>query len=300
MGQTRMTGSRFTAVLLAAGVAACSQSPGSLVSPSAVAGPALADTAPAATLKVSPPIPVSPVGGVTIEGRKPTFIFQNAAGKFVAPDQGVYEVELYGPGETLIARHGVPGDPGGGTSIAHPEDLAWETTFTWRVRLTLAGAASEWSAPASFRTPDEPKAGNLPFEVPASCGPRTPPTGDRSQCARDVASVSPEWPGCRAGSGVRCHRFTRHLAAALATGDPRWGLITKNPNEQQCSWDACGPSVRGGYGEDVVAFRHGPSDFDWEGWDVVTGAGAPGANVNWTRLSSRRPGNNWAPVPPFP
>jgi hypothetical protein len=36
------------------------------------------------------------------------------------------------------------------------------------------------------------------------------------------------------------------------------------------------------------------------GWDVVSGAGAPGARAGWSRLESFRAGNFWVPVPlPF-
>jgi hypothetical protein len=280
--------------------AACSQAPQSPLSPSATSIVALGDSASVATLKVAAPVPMSPIGGATIEGRKPTFVFANSAGRFIVPgENGVYEIEVYGPNGGLVVRHSVDGNPGGGTSLTHPEDLAWESTFTWRVRKTLEGASGPWSDTVSFRTPDEPKA-KLGFAIPASCGAQNPPNGNRLACAYDVSLLSSEWPGCRSGSGVRCHRYTRHLAAALATGDPRWGLITKNANEQQCTWDSCGQSVRGGYGEDVVSFDRGGGGFNWEGWDVVVGAGAPGAQANWTRLDGRRPGNNWAPVPPFP
>jgi hypothetical protein len=287
------------AALALAAATACSETPQTPLSPSASAGSSLADMTEVADLKVQPPVPIAPANGVVLTNRRPALHFQNSAGSFQAGHiAGQYRIELY-RGDTLVGEFGVEADPAGGTTFTIGTDLAWETTYRWRVRLETGGAAGPWSTFAEFRTPDEPRA-TLPFAVPASCGPQTPPNGNRIACVIDVALASPEWPGCASGSGVRCHRYTRHLAAALAVGDPRWGLITKNPNEQQCTWDSCGQSVRGGYGEDVVAFRHGPGDFDWEGWDVVVGAGAPGAQANWTRLSSRRAGNFWAPVPPFP
>lgn len=286
--------------LVLAFATACSQTPQSPVAPSAMMGGVLSDTASGATLKVNPPVPLSPIGGEVLAGRKPTFLFANAAGRFIVPGQGQYRIELY-RGENLVNAIMVDADMAGGTSYAYPEDLAWETAFQWRTRLELEGAAGPWSELASFSTPVEPRA-TLPFAIPASCGAQSPPTGNRIACASALTLVSPEWPGCRSGSGVRCHRYTRHLAASLAFFEPRWGLITKNGGEQQCTWDSCGQSVRGGYGEDVVAFDHSGTGggFNWEGWDTVVGAGAPGANANWVRLSSRRGGNNWAPVPPFP
>lgn len=109
---------------------------------------------------------------------------------------------------------------------------------------------------------------------------------------------SPNRAGCEGGSGVACHRFVREVASALAASDPRWGLITKQSGQQQCTMDACGPNVQNGYGEDVVAFLPtGAPNSDWFGFDIVAGAGAPGARTDWNGPLPRRAGNNWAPVP---
>jgi hypothetical protein len=275
-------------------VGACSGTPSTPTGPSAAAGGTTTAAADGSTLKVTAPELLAPINDARVDTARPTLFWSASSGTFaaVAP---TYEVQVSQGGAVVYS---VVVD---GTSHEVTSDTQPDTAYTWRVRGRVDASFGPWSATGSFVSPVTPAAGaNLPFAVPASCGPRTPPTGDRSQCAFEVAQLSPDFGRCRGGSGVGCHRFSRHLAAALATGDPRWGLITKNPGEQQCSWDACGGGVRGGYGEDVVAFRHGPGDFDWEGWDTVTGAGAPGANANWARLPSRRGGNNWAPVPPFP
>jgi hypothetical protein len=135
--------------------------------------------------------------------------------------------------------------------------------------------------------------GALPFPIPPACA-----IGDAGACVFQMVAVSPWWPACAAGSGVNCHRFVRSVAAALATVDPNFGLITKNPGEQQCTWDVCGPLGGQGYGEDILAYHTGNGN--WFGWDCVVGAGAPGASPNFALITARRPGNNWAPVPPFP
>jgi hypothetical protein len=137
-----------------------------------------------------------------------------------------------------------------------------------------------------------------PPPVPDACAPAAAPTVDRLACARQVAARSSEWPRCATGSGVACHRYTREVARALAAGDPRWGLITKSPGQQQCSMTWCGPGDGTGYGEDVVAYLPAGSSPDrWVGYDIVGGAGAPGARVQWVGPLERRPGNLWAPVP---
>lgn len=137
-----------------------------------------------------------------------------------------------------------------------------------------------------------------PPPVPDACGPAPAPTVSRLDCARQVAALSPHWQVCRDGSGLACHLFVRDVARALAAGDPAWGLITKNPGEQQCTLTWCGRGDGTGYGEDVVAYlpKSAPRD-QWVGYDIVGGAGAPGASVQWGGPLPRRAGNLWAPVP---
>lgn len=280
--------------------AACSQAPQSPLAPSAAAGGSLANES-VASLKVTPPVPESPRDGVKLSNRKPVFRFANAAGRFVVPGQGVYEIQLMNASGTVIATYAVDSDPGGGTSFTQPTDLDWERDYSWRVRLTLEGAASDWSQTVTFRTPDEPKA-SVPFVIPASCGAVGDPAGDRSACVAAVSLVSPQWPSCRGGNKVGCFRFTWHLAAALAAAEPRYGLLTKNPGDTQCNWNWCGFGDGTGLGEDVVTYLPpgAGAGSGWIGWDVVGGAGAPGATAHWARLSARRPGNQWIAVPPLP
>jgi hypothetical protein len=186
-----------------------------------------------------------------------------------------------------------------GTSV-HPVevDLTYSDNFWWRVRARLGNQAGPWSEYAAFRTldrpgpPPPPPGSALPFAVPEACGPFGP--GDRSACVVAMTVVSPWYPACQAGSGVGCHRFTRSVAAALATHDARWGLLSKNPGDTQCSWNSCSIRDGSGYGEDVVAHLDGGT---LRGWDIVSGAGAPGASAGWSRLEGFRAGNRWVPVP---
>lgn len=281
-----------TALAVAVTLAACSSTAGTPTSPSAAASGDLAAAADGSTLKATAPTALAPINDVRLETRRPTMEWTASTGTFVAVSP-VYEVEVSSGGAvvyTAIVE---------GTSHQVPADAEFDRQYSWRVRARLESAFGPWSAPGTFRTPQPAvaAAASLPFSIPASCGAIPNPPGNRAQCASDVARVSPEWGRCSGGSGVGCHRFARHLAAALAASDPRWGLISKNPGEQQCTWNRCGGLSGEGYGEDIVAFRHGPTDFNWEGFDVVSGAGAPGAGVNWARVPSRRQGNNWRPVP---
>jgi len=134
----------------------------------------------------------------------------------------------------------------------------------------------------------------------------TTPTGDapnKKDVADQISSTSSNWADCEAGvdpnNGVpSCHLFVREVARKLNETDSRWGLITKNPGEQQCYSLRCAPDVQGGYGEDILAWLPtGSPVSEWIGFDIVQGAGEPGARVVWDKVGSRRAGNNWAPVP---
>ena len=136
------------------------------------------------------------------------------------------------------------------------------------------------------------------------CGARENPTDNRLECARSIAARSVHWRACTdLGNDVACHRYARDVATALARAEPHqgwgWGLISKPRGQRQCSLTQCGPDVRGpGYAEDAIAYLpQGEDRKHWIGFDVVGGAGAPGASLNWNGPLPRREDNLWVPVP---
>ncbi len=134
--------------------------------------------------------------------------------------------------------------------------------------------------------------------VPGACAPSANPSDNRRECALQIAAGSANWAACSTrGVGPACHRFVREVTRALAAGNARWGLISKPRGQQSCSATACGADV-GGYGQDVAAYRpDGAAVSEWMGFDIVAGAGAPGATVIWNGPLPRRPDNLWVPVP---
>jgi len=229
-----------------------------------------------------------------LESRRPTLQWSEAAGTYVRANV-TYELQVLLNGAT-IAEIAVAG-----TSYAANSDLTPDTTYAWRVRARQDAAVGPWSEAATFTTPKSfaPRSLNpLPFDPPAACGPLPNQPGDRIACARAVAALSPEWGACMRASKVGCFKFTRHIAQALAAGDPRWGMISKNPGDTQCTMETCGALRGEGYGEDVVAYLPAHDDTNrWIGFDVVLGAGGNSPGVNWGQLSAIRPGNRWVPVP---
>jgi len=134
--------------------------------------------------------------------------------------------------------------------------------------------------------------------APGACGARANPNDNRLECARQIAADSANWAACSTrGDNPACHRYVREVTRALAAGNPRWGLISKPRGQQSCSATACGPDV-GGYGQDVAAYRpDGADTSEWIGFDLVAGAGAPGATVIWNGPLPRRADNLWVRLP---
>lgn len=281
------------AIVSALTIAGCSGSPQTTLSPSAVDHDATALNPDGSSLKADAPTNLVPSSG-TVDSLRPTLSFTGGAGRFVTVSFE-HEIQVvHANGNEVYSR--LLGQSANSHTL--DSDLTYANNFSWRARARLGEHAGPWSDFASFRTldppgpPPPPPGSELPFAVPDACGPFGP--GDRTACVLAMTAVSPWWAACQAGSGTNCHRFTRSVAAALARHDPGWGLLSKNPGEQQCSWNSCGPGNGSGYGEDVVVHLDGGT---LRGWDIVSGAGAPGARAGWSRLEGFRAGNFWVPVP---
>jgi hypothetical protein len=151
MSLIKIVGCVSTAVLAGA-VVACSRSSSSPVSPSSAGVTAEGAAADGSTLKVTAPVPVSPVNGQQPDGSL-VLVASKSHGKFtdVAPS---YEFEVYNAGNQRVYSSGVVG-AGGGDNVSHAVQgsLEFDQPHTWRVRAVYQGAAGPWSASASFRTP---------------------------------------------------------------------------------------------------------------------------------------------------
>ena len=139
--------------VLAGTIVACSRHSSSPVSPSAAGAPVENAAADGSTLKVTEPVPVSPVNGQQPDGSL-VLVASKSHGKFVTFDPPSYEFEVYNAANQRVYSSGAVA-AGGGDTVSHAVQgsLEFDQPHTWRARAVYQGAVGPWSAAASFRTP---------------------------------------------------------------------------------------------------------------------------------------------------
>jgi hypothetical protein len=133
------------AALVALAMACTRQSttPSSPTALSAVSSDAAAD---GSTLKVSAPVPTSPVNDQALSDT-PTLSANVASLKFgSAPAALTYRFQVFNPSNTQVVDSGQQSSP----TYRVATDLAFKTRHTWRVRAELGNDVGPWSAVASF------------------------------------------------------------------------------------------------------------------------------------------------------
>jgi hypothetical protein len=266
----RTTALYFAATAVAVSLAACSGSSQSPTSPSSVDGTDTAANPDGSTLKVTAPALVTPIDGVKIDTRRPTFAWANAAGRFSATALA-YRLELFDAAGNFIDARTVPGTENV-TSFVADVDLGYATDFHWRVRAELDNQPGPYSAMGAFRTPDAP-----PPTAGPDPGPARPSTdgsvgGNRSMGVSEAFGIIVNVHNAlrfNLGSGSSRDARVQFLWAAVAAihyGHPRF-----NPQGGDPGW--CVKDGGGGRPpSDDVLVRCGSR----EAWDLVGGAGANG------------------------
>jgi hypothetical protein len=140
-----------SATALLALAVACSKSP-SPSSPGAtteVIGEAAAD---GSTLKVTAPVPQSPVGGA--QPQDLTFVAGASTAQFASTPALVYHLEIKNGGGTTVCT-GTATSSGSTVTVRPTCTIDFDTNYTWRIRAaaTNSAAVGPWSAAASFRSP---------------------------------------------------------------------------------------------------------------------------------------------------
>lgn len=138
---------------------------------------------------IEAPVPVSPVGGVTVSSRRPTFVTQNAERSGPAgPVSYIFEISLNDSFTAVAAIATITEQPGQ-TSFTLAQDLEYSKTYFWHVRAFETTVAGPWSPTQVFVTPAAP-----PVTPPPS-PPPTPPAGGYPNNGPDIiAYVAQRYP----------------------------------------------------------------------------------------------------------
>lgn len=276
-------------------LSACSGTPDTMLSPSAVGAATMFVNPDGSTVKVGAPRDLGP-NGVTVGTLRPTLSFTNPSGVYATVGYS-YDIEVLNAASTVVYARTI-GESATSTSHTLESDLTYADNYRHRARVRLGTQVGPWSDLASFRTLDPPAlpttvpptvagGGGLPFPIPASCL-----AGNGAGCSADIAALSAEWGRCRAGDGVGCHRYTRQVAYALSRTDPNWQMIQAAPGGHACNCFSCGPSDGTMFREDTVIYA------GRDVYDMIVGAGGPAPGLGWSFVGPPRnvDGPNNAPV----
>lgn len=231
------------------------------------------------TTTLGPPVPLSPVGDVTVTSLRPSLTVKNGD---VTSDVGtvtvVIEISLdesfTSVAESLQAH---TRDRGETNLFLRERDLLAETRYFWRARSTnktlpdlngisatsglpvqtVITVTSEWSETATFQTPTVASIPSDPSD-PSDCCP--PP--NRLSVVRQVADET-GYPS----SGISVHDFTQRVAERLASEDSNWGRYLNS---------------RGNLGKDTVAYRVDGQNNNPYKIDIVLGASKSNPQPHWS------------------
>ncbi len=293
MKRTTVLYSLATAV--AVSLAGCSDPNSSPTSPSSVEATETAANPDGSTLKVTAPTPLSPIDGVKLGNRRPTLTFANAAGKHSATAL-TYRIHLLDAGGNLIGEVTVPGGEGG-TAYAADTDLAYATTYGWRVRAELDGQPGPYSGVALFTTVDAPPPPPPTAPAPDPTTPSAPSGGEvgpnRSIGLNEAFNIivrvhnDLRWNLGSASSRESRVDFLYSAVAAIHYGHARFNPAGPDPG--WCVKDAGG----GRPPSDDVLVACGSRD----AWDLIGGAGANGYSFHLDYIG-QLPGNQNVYPPP--
>lgn len=243
-------------------VAACSQAPQSVTTPTAAVGSSTADAADGTTLKVTAPALVSPVNGERAEDRRPILIWLNSTGRY--ENIGVaYDIEVWlDTGTSAVYSRTVGERPDTGSHLIDYE-LEYDRVYSWRVRAHLDTTLGPWSSWGTFISPTRPVA-TVPTvtsnnnsnsslcAAPLSAmgaGETRKPRPNESAIVRAVASAYPAAlrNSCQDHGGS--WEFMDRTVDALRAKDGRWGYNCKRGNCGDASQDVASYYYSNGYSD---------------------------------------------------
>lgn len=241
-------------------VAACSQAPQSVTSPTAVVGGSTANAADGSTLKVTAPALVSPTNSERAEDRRPTLIWLNSNGRYGTIGVA-YDIELwFDDGTSPVYTRTVGESQDVGTHLIDYE-LEYDRLYSWRVRAHVGNpdTVGPWSSWASFMSPRKPVVVAPPPTTTtgtSTCAAPLSPLGPgelrkpRPNDSAIVGQVAAAFPAALRNS-CQDHggswEFMDRVVDALRAKDGRWGYNCKRGNCNDASHDVVSYYYRGEY-----------------------------------------------------
>ena len=151
-------------VLLGLAVACTSNSSTPLTPTTPITGgtPAAAD---GSTLKVTPPVAQSPVGGVKPSTGPATLVVGASTATFAGSTPLQYRYQVFNSANALVQDKLVSS-----TSYAVDADLTANASYTWQARAEYQGKVGPWSTKASFIAPETAFLGASTFADPLTTG----------------------------------------------------------------------------------------------------------------------------------
>ena len=223
---------------------------------------------------VGVPVPKSPVGGVVLTSPQPQL--------------NTTTPEITGPATNIRVRFEIATStsfanptavlevaPGAERTLVTSGNLAWNTTFYWRVRVAANGREGQivgnWSQTVNFKTPPAPALppppppDRDPQPDPSPTGPAPAPSccppPNRFDVMKQVAAQT-GYPN----SGISVHDFTQKVAERLVREDANWGRYI---------------NTNGNLGFDILAYRINGQNQKPYKIDIVLGANTSGAKIHW-------------------
>jgi len=211
--------------------------------------------------QLGPPVPISPVGGVTVGSTSPELIVANAtrSGPIAAV---TYTFEI-STNETFsaIVLSGTAPEMASQTRFQVPGTLNPDVRYYWRARASDPSTTGEWCAGQSFRTPT--KTSPPPGPAPAPSAQRTISIDEAASIIRTIYSE------LRYNIGSSSTREERNIYLERAVAALHYGHSRFNPKGRDSNWCIKNGGAGRPQSDDVIV-RCDSRD----AWDLVASIGA--------------------------
>ena len=240
-------------------IAACSETPQTTLSPTAVDPSTGALNPDGSSLKVDAPTGLAP-NGVTVNTTRPTLTFTAGAARF-APVAFAYEVEVQNAAGNVVYIGNV-GPVTGSVSHDVEASLPTSTTLWFRARAKAGDHSGPWSDFAEFRTPAQGGGGSV-----GTGGPVGPPRN--IDLGEAVAIIQNIYNAGRYDLGGRSSREARNLYLEIAVAALHYGHGVWNQAGPDSNWCIKNGGPGRPQADDVIA-RCNTRD----AWDLILSTGA--------------------------